>query len=685
MLRVYESCRHSCLFPPKLRIVSTIVSLSTRRILYRSTYYHAVNTMSISPIADHETAKALEAAISDQLGRVQRADFDARDLPERIATRRQLFEPNDPLALERVIGERDLMAIGFLARGAKAARAVCRIRIRDRFGNPQGFGTGFLAAPGLLLTNHHVLPNRDTAAHSIAEFDYELDESFVPRQVRQFALTPETMFFADGLYDFAFVAVSAFGHDDAPLANFGHLQLLPRSGKAISGERVTIVQHPNGEPKQIVIRGSQIVALRPDQEAADSAFVHYTSDTEPGASGAPVLSDRWDVVALHHKAVPKYDDDGNIQSVDGDDWQPSMGEHRIHWIANEGVRVSAIYKALRRVAARDAEARKVLHRLTSGAPTDHRFPRVTVPGPVDDAGEADPFEASRFDGAAGYVPGFLGFAIPLPSVVGAWAGDVAELIDGGTELKYRNFSIVMSKSRRLAFLTAVNIDGGKLQRPTKSPSWRRDPRLDKALQSDNVLYKNDPAEEFDLQRGHLVRRLDPVWGDTQDEVNEAVNHTYHYTNAAPQEGGFNNTVWGDLEDFILARAIDTDHRVTVFSGPIFDDFEDPFYRHTAEGGPYQIPLRFWKVVAFKRPDNTPSASAYIQSQPDVVSTHEAALTTHGFDPLSEQERIAAQLRIADLEELTLIDFGALKESDTMAGIESTIRKRPIFGPEDMLL
>ena len=39
----------------------------------------------------------------------------------------------------------------------------------------QPIGTGFLVAPGLLLTNNHVIPDEEAAAGFIAEFDYELD------------------------------------------------------------------------------------------------------------------------------------------------------------------------------------------------------------------------------------------------------------------------------------------------------------------------------------------------------------------------------------------------------------------------------------------------------------------------------------------------------------------------------
>jgi endonuclease G len=59
-----------------------------------------------------------------------------------------------------------------------------------------------------------------------------------------------------------------------------------------------------------------------------------------------------------------------------------------------------------------------------------------------------------------------------------------------------------------------------------------------------------------------------VWG-TQEETNDAVKDTYHYTNAAPQEHSFNDGLWGDLEDYILQLAQLKNQKITVFTGPVF--------------------------------------------------------------------------------------------------------------------
>lgn len=639
---------------------------------------------------DIEVSELLDEAIVAQRQSLGAVDFNERTIPNRAATRRALLNPNDDLAVERILGHRDLMGINFLTRGAEAARPVCRIRVRDRHQNPHSMGSGFLVAPGLLITNNHVIGSPEAAEASLAEFDVELDENFVAKPIRSFQLRPDLLFFTDVVFDFTFVAVSTFSHQDIPLSDFGTLPLLSQSGKAIPGESVTIIQHPRGGLKQIVIRASQIVELKEHTSGIGHAFIHYTSDTEPGSSGAPVMNDQWDVVAIHHKAVPRFKN-GKIQTRDGDDWHESMGTDQIDWLANEGVRISQIYGSLRRHASRDENAKTILHTLncdpircarTGSSMVRHRRTEEQIP-------DALPFETTSFDGVDGYDSDFLGTAIPLPKVVDPWAADVVKLKDGGNVLKYRHFSVVMSVSRRLAYLVAVNIEGSTLLKPTKKPSWRRDDRIERSHQIENVLYKAAEGEDFDIQRGHLVRRLDPAWGD-QETVNEAVSHTYHYTNAAPQGADFNDDVWGDLEDFILKRAFDSNHRVTVFAGPIFDDETDPFYRHDFDGGPFQIPMAYWKVAAFRKPDGTLSATAYKQEQPEVRGFVEAgnALSesfTRGFRPMNAERREAVQLKIADLEELTLIDFGKLKEFDPLGKVESTKAERRIVGVEDLVL
>ena len=92
-----------------------------------------------------------------------------KDTPARYATRLQLIEPKerDPNGFERVLGTSDLLSVNFLLRAMRAAASVARLRVRRPDGRGEWFGTGFLVAPGLLITNNHVLPNAAAASPPI--------------------------------------------------------------------------------------------------------------------------------------------------------------------------------------------------------------------------------------------------------------------------------------------------------------------------------------------------------------------------------------------------------------------------------------------------------------------------------------------------------------------------------------
>jgi V8-like Glu-specific endopeptidase len=270
--------------------------------------------------------------------RLARLHADPAVLPSLARTRGIVGPPSEPLpriplpeSLERVMGANDMVGIRFLEEGVRVGRAVARVHIRSGMGD-RGFGTGFLVSPRLFLTNHHVIESADTALASKAEFNYErgLTDAMLPSEM--FAFDPGAFFHTNPQLDYTLVAI---GHP-VGLLSFGWLQLISTGGKLMVGEKVNIIQHPNGEPKQIAIRDNKVI----DEL---ELFIHYRSDTAPGSSGAPVFNDQWELVALHHSGVPDIDPETGRQRANGGGlWDPSMGEHRAAWLANEGVRVSKL-------------------------------------------------------------------------------------------------------------------------------------------------------------------------------------------------------------------------------------------------------------------------------------------------------------------------------------------------------
>lgn len=271
---------------------------------------------------------------------------------ERLASRAALATAIDPGALigfERLIGTNDLIGAEFLAKGAAVARSVCRIQIGGRSAVLTGYGTGFLVSPRLLITNNHVLPDRQTAGESQAEFDYEtqLDEETVRSVI--FDLDPDVFFATDPQLDYSLVALSPVGADGQAPSAYGWIPLIEAEGKALRGSALNIVQHPDGQLKQVGLRDNRLVDILEE-------FLHYETDTSPGSSGAPVFNDEWELVALHHSGVPRRDTEGRVLSRDGQPWQEGMDDSLIDWVANEGARVSRIVRHIRQLDLDPAEA-----------------------------------------------------------------------------------------------------------------------------------------------------------------------------------------------------------------------------------------------------------------------------------------------------------------------------------------
>jgi endonuclease G, mitochondrial len=242
--------------------------------------------------------------------------------------------------VERILGRtRDLLSVEFFELGLLASRCVGLVSTRD-----QPNGTGFLVAPGLMLTNEHVLRTAGEARGSDLELDFEENRVGEPKQVERFRLLPDEFFLAHRELDFTLVAVSTTSHRGTRLDGFDVLPLIGEEGKVRIGEAVNVVQHPGGRVKQVVIRDNRLVDL---PEGPDmGAYFHYEADTEKGSSGSPVFNDFWEVVALHHSSVPATDAEGRLVDADGTVLGPDERDRTV-WVANEGIRVSRIVAAVR--------------------------------------------------------------------------------------------------------------------------------------------------------------------------------------------------------------------------------------------------------------------------------------------------------------------------------------------------
>lgn len=302
---------------------------------------------------------------------------------------------------------------------------------------------------------------------------------------------------------------------------------------------------------------------------------------------------------------------------------------------------------------------------------------VKVPKPVEEEAIAHGrHEPDFFADRDGYVSGFLGPNLPLPKL-GRWAKDAVAVKGRGKqkqhELKYRHFSVAQSASRKLPIFTAVNIAGAEARRAFRADDkWFIDMRIPEDLQLGNEIYRSN-----ELDRGHMVRRLDPVWG-SKEHAAQANEDTFHYVNAAPQHKNLNQKEWNDLEEYILDNAKVKNLKVSVFTGPIMRD-ADQDYR-----GLVKLPQEFWKIAVLVNADTDElSAAGYVLSQGEMLKDITEAAFVFG-------EFRTYQILISAIEEATGLSFGKLRDHDSLVRQrkEEEIplpRALVIRGPRDVVL
>jgi DNA/RNA endonuclease G (NUC1) len=292
-------------------------------------------------------------------------------------------------------------------------------------------------------------------------------------------------------------------------------------------------------------------------------------------------------------------------------------------------------------------------------PTIISVSAASVAGAGLESAQEDFFERAKskpedYANRKGYDSNFLGTTVPLPQT-----RKRTEL------LRYTNFSVALSDERRLTLYAVVNINGRRLvEKHRAGDPWQLDPRVSKDLQVGGDYYQGTP-----LDRGHMVRRVDPVWGK---DAEQAELDTFHYPNSCPQHKNLNRKTWNDLEDYIYINLQREDLKVTVFTGPVLADDDAVFHG-------LKLPKEFWKVVVMQRDDGRLSATAYLLSQEDMIE---------GLEFVYGEFR-TYQVPVELIEKKTGLDFGSLRDVDpagkrtAFESLEGALTE--IRGPEDLKL
>jgi len=261
----------------------------------------------------------------------------------------------------------------------------------------------------------------------------------------------------------------------------------------------------------------------------------------------------------------------------------------------------------------------------------------------------------------GYDPAFLGANIPLPKLSPSQEDNTVEVPlqfrKQGQKfvLNYHHYSVVMNKKRRTAWFSAATIDGTRSKDFKRGKDmWFLDPRITSKCQMGEELYA-----AANTDRGHLTRFKDLSWGATMQEAVTATNDSFHFTNCALQLDGFNEGKerWQGLEQFLLEQHAKKDERkMVVITGPVLLG-SDPIYRNPSMNYSARIPLAFWKVCCLRRQNGTLAATGFKLGQEDITELP-------GFE--EKFDIGVAQVTIAELQDLTGLDFGVLAQHDHFA-------------------
>ncbi|WP_035642731.1 serine protease [Bradyrhizobium sp. ORS 375] len=193
---------------------------------------------------------------------------------------------DDNLKIEQIIGTQStLVPVSYLEIGTIRARAVARIRL------PNGSsGSGFLTSHNVIITNNHVLPSVELTRSAIVQFNYQKSPNGMDNPVDEYNLIPDDMFCTSVEDDWTAVRIAG-----NPNAIWGSLSVT-QSAVPATGDRVNIIQHPGGGPKQVSCLANVVVYV-------GGGRLQYLTDTLPGSSGSPVFDRDWNVVAVHHASL----------------------------------------------------------------------------------------------------------------------------------------------------------------------------------------------------------------------------------------------------------------------------------------------------------------------------------------------------------------------------------------------
>lgn len=528
-----------------------------------------------------------------------------------------------------------------------AIRAVGRIDLQG--GRLDWVGTGWLVADDILVTNRHVAN----------EFAMRKGEVFAFRMGNAGPMTAGIDFLHEigNSNTLVFRLIRPLHIEALPGPDLSFFEIEQTSGDSSLAKPIELATELIETENAATIGYPAYDSRIPEPELMEQIFgrVYNKKRLAPGAVT------RVEETRILHNCTTLGGNSGSVV-LDLDNGK-AVGLHfsGSFLTTNYAIRADVVKKLLERVRSGRVRPEPPLQNPTQPAPP------ALVAKDTDITQEA---VAADYDDRNGYQPDFLGtdeFFVQLPAV----ERDSADVLDfavgdkTGTELRYQHYSVVMSRSRRMCFLSAVNIDGG-LAKKTRRAGWKWDPRIPKTQQIMDECYGSPPR----FSRGHMTRREDPAWGNIS-AAKLGNEDSMHVTNTTPQMQAFNSPIWLALEDYALGHAREDAMKISVFTGPYFHDDDPTMYG-------VRIPVTFWKVIAFIH-DETGKlcATGYEMNQEQSLQPEEEFVFGQFVSP---QLNVTTQVPILSIQKRSGVNFGRLVHVDPLANVEESAEAEPARVP-----
>ncbi len=228
-------------------------------------------------------------------------------------------------------------------------RAICRVEPQPQAETIAGFGSAFLVAPDVVITNFHVArsfwDDEAKARRVVFRFGYEADSAGVKvsdgveyklatgwrdpatSDARQARRPWQVLSSPEDKLDYALLRLDKpAGTDRVDGTERGFLTL--SSWRIGEDDPLLILQHPSAAPLKLAIGA----VVRPDPPS----HVYYKVNTEGGSSGSPCLNQRLETTALHHQGDTTSNRGITFKAI-REDWSTrldSLGAEGLAWLAN---------------------------------------------------------------------------------------------------------------------------------------------------------------------------------------------------------------------------------------------------------------------------------------------------------------------------------------------------------------